>query len=49
MAGTEQPLAFDDGILVKELPPIQEVFYAKGKNMIGINQELLMSHIRKDP
>ena len=32
-----------------ELPPIQEVFFAKGKNVIGINQQLLMQHIKRGP
>jgi hypothetical protein len=48
MAGAEQSLAFDD-VLVEELPPIQEVFYAKGSNVIGINQKLLMKHVKKGP
>jgi hypothetical protein len=47
MAGAEEPLAFDDGMLLEDLPPIQEVFYAKGKNVIGINQQMLMKHVKR--
>jgi len=49
MAGADSLMAFGDDIVIEDLPPIQEVFFAKGKNVIGINQQLLMQHIKRGP